>query len=142
LALASTSGAQLDVANLASGLLALVLLTGNELSVQAGNRDTVLCRGYRERLAELAQLGVTVAGLCSRELELLCSFAEREGVSFALLSDPGMMLGRALALPRHDGGYRRMALLIRKGRVERIFGSDQDHGAGAADLLDSVSYGC
>jgi peroxiredoxin len=52
-------------------------------------------------------------------------FAERVGLSYPVLSDPGLTLAAALELPTFEVAgmtlYRRLTLIARQGRIEKVF---------------------
>lgn len=91
------------------------------------------CR-YRDEHAALAARGAVVFGVSSQSPEDQREAATRLGLPYALLSDEAGALRAALDLPAFVAGgatrLRRLTMLIRDGRVERvvypIFPSDAD----------------
>jgi peroxiredoxin len=80
---------------------------------------------FRDHQAELAELGARVHGLSSQPVAEQREFAEREHMPFALLNDSALKLRDALGLPTFEAGgmtlYKRLTLVARQGRIERIF---------------------
>jgi peroxiredoxin len=97
--------------------------------------------GFRDHHADLQAAGAAaVFGLSSQSTEYQAELAERLGLPFAVLSDPGLELAHALDLPTFAAGgprlYKRLTLIVAGGRVEHafypIFPPDQH----AAEVLD------
>ena len=80
---------------------------------------------FRDHAAELAQLGATVAGLSSQSLADQREFAERNHIPYPVVSDPALALRDALGLPTFDVAghtlYKRLAVVARDGRIEKVF---------------------
>jgi peroxiredoxin len=81
---------------------------------------------FRDHHVELAGLGATVWGVSAQPLEEQRDFSERMHIPFPLLNDSGLLLaGAPLRLPTFEGGgltlYRRVTLLARDGRIEKVF---------------------
>ena len=89
---------------------------------------------YRDRYAELTELGGRVFGLSTQDPGYQLEAATRLELPYPLLSDERLEFADALRLPRfeHEGMtlLKRHALLIRRGRIERVlypvFPSDSD----------------
>ena len=87
--------------------------------------------GFRDHYAELRNLGVSaIFGLSTQSTEYQQEAAERLHLPFPLVSDRKLTLTKALGLPTFDfAPYRsesstllkRMALVIRDGRIEKVF---------------------
>jgi peroxiredoxin len=100
--------------------------------------------GFRDHAAELAALGAAVAGLSTQGTAYQQEAATRLRLPFPLLSDAGLELTRALALPtfdidlppaydavgrlsgrESDSGPRtllkRITLVVRDGSIEKVF---------------------
>lgn len=98
--------------------------------------------GFRD--ARLGLGGITVVGVSVQSLERLSEVATRLGLGFPLVSDQGGRLSAALGLPMFTAGgrtlLRRLTLLARDGRVERVwypvFPPDR-HAAQVAEELRS-----
>ena len=80
---------------------------------------------FRDHAAELRQLGARVHGLSSQPIEEQREFAEREHMPFPLLNDNDLELAERLGLPTFEAGgatlYKRLTLIARDGRIERVF---------------------
>jgi peroxiredoxin len=90
--------------------------------------------GFRDHAAELGALGATVAGLSTQGTAYQQEVADRLHLRFPLLSDGELTLTGALGLPTFDivlgpsyegGGPRtllkRLTLVVRDGRIEKVF---------------------
>lgn len=90
--------------------------------------------GFRDHAAELAAVGAGVAGLSTQSTAYQREAAERLRLPFPLLSDVGLALTKALTLPTfgidlapeyEGGGHRtllkRLTLVVRDGRIEKVF---------------------
>ena len=90
--------------------------------------------GFRDHAAELAALGAAVAGLSTQSTAYQREVVSRLGLPFPLLSDVALELTTALRLPTfpietgplHDGAgpktlLRRLTLVVRDGRIEKVF---------------------
>ena len=80
---------------------------------------------FRDHAVELAELGATVHGLSAQDLGEQREFAERERMPYPLLNDTELVLSRELGLPTFavEGRalYKRLTLIARDGRIERVF---------------------
>jgi peroxiredoxin len=80
---------------------------------------------FRDRFHELRSLGADVLGLSAQPLPDQLEFAERVRLPYPVLSDPQLRLAAALGLPTFDAAemrlYRRLTLIARNGRVEKVF---------------------
>jgi peroxiredoxin len=90
--------------------------------------------GFRDHAAELAALGAAVAGVSTQSTDYQREVVSRLGLPFPLLSDSSLELTAALRLPTftvetreaHDGAgvktlLRRLTLVVRDGRIEKVF---------------------
>ena len=95
--------------------------------------------GFRDAHGELRALGLRVAGLSAQPLEDQVEFAERNGMPFPVISDPGLELGSALRLPTFEIAghvlYKRLALVAAGGRIVKVFYPVFPPDANAADVL-------
>jgi peroxiredoxin len=133
--LPATDGGEVDLAVAASGTLVLYVyprtgVPGQPLpagwdAIPGARGCTPQSCAFRDAAAELAALGASVLGVSSQPLADQREFAAREHIPYPLLSDPGFELTRAVGLPTFDadGGryYRRIALVARGGRIEKVF---------------------
>jgi peroxiredoxin len=97
--------------------------------------------GFRDRAAELAELGATrVAGVSAQSLDAQVEFAERNHMRFPVLADPELQLRDALGLPTFDIAghtlYKRLALVARDGRIAKVFYPVFPPDRNAQDVLD------
>jgi len=135
IALEATSGDPVDLRAAAAGTLVVYVYprTGTPGQESPAGWDAIPgARGctpencsFRDHQAELADLGARVHGLSSQPIAEQREFAEREHMPFALLNDSGLALARELGLPTFEAGgmtlYKRLTLIARGGRVERVF---------------------
>jgi len=81
--------------------------------------------GFRNHHAELARAGADVVGLSTQDTDYQHEAVTRLHLPFALVSDAGLRLTRAMDLPTMDVGgqvlLKRFTLVIREGRVEHVF---------------------
>jgi peroxiredoxin len=81
--------------------------------------------GFRDRGAELSELGATVVGLSAQTIEEQRETAERLQLPHAVAADPDLRLAEALRLPTFDFEdrtlYRRLALVAESGRIVKVF---------------------
>ncbi len=135
LALPATSGGEIDLAELAAGLLVAYVYprTGTPGEpLPDGWDDIPGARGctpqscsYRDALAEFEQLGATVVGISAQSGAEQAEFAAREHIPFPLLSDPDLRLAAALRLPTFTVAgmtlYRRLTLVAEAGTIVKAF---------------------
>ncbi|HZT92649.1 MAG TPA: peroxiredoxin [Gaiellaceae bacterium] len=95
--------------------------------------------GFRDRAAELAAFDARVAGVSSQTLAEQVEFAERNRMPFPVLADPQLLLRDALGLPTFETSgmtlYRRLALVVRAGRIEKVFYPVFPPDRNAADVV-------
>ena len=142
LALPATDGAPVRVDGFATVVLYAYPMTGVpgvELppgwdSIPGARGCTPETCGFRDHAAELAALGASVAGVSTQSTAYQREVADRLGLPFPLLSDASLALTSALRLPTftvetgplHDGAgvktlLRRLTLVVRDGRIEKVF---------------------
>ena len=96
--------------------------------------------GFRDAHAELRALGKRVAGLSTQPLEDQLEFAERNGMPFPVIADPGLELGASLGLPTFEIEglvlYKRLALVAEDGRIATVFYPVFPPDENAAGVLD------
>jgi peroxiredoxin len=133
--LASTSGETVDLRAVAGATLVLYVYprTGTPgVPMPAGWDEIPGARGctpencaFRDHAGELAELGATVHGLSAQPLEEQRAFAERESMLYPLLNDAELALARELGLPTFEVEgqrlYKRLTLIARAGRIEKVF---------------------
>jgi peroxiredoxin len=80
---------------------------------------------FRERHFALTGLGATVAGVSAMDPHGQAEFAEREQLPYPLLNDGPLLLRDELGLPTFEVCgmtlYKRLALVARDGRIEKVF---------------------
>jgi peroxiredoxin len=132
---ATTSGGELDLAELASGRLVAYLYPRTGAPGQPlldGWNDIPGARGctpqscsYRDALAEFEQIGATVVGISTQSAAEQAEFASREHIPFPLLSDPQLQLATAIRLPTFEAAgmtlYRRLTLVAESGVIVKAF---------------------
>jgi peroxiredoxin len=81
--------------------------------------------GFRDHHQELVDLGARVFGLSTQTTDFQREAAERLELPYPILSDAGLRLTRALNLPTFEVAgltlIKRLALIIRDGRIEKVF---------------------
>lgn len=101
---------------------------------------------FRDHYAELADAGADVYGLSTQTTEDQAEAAERLHLPFPLLSDEGVELAQPpLRLPTFEAGgrlrYRRLTLVISRGRIEHVFYPVFPPDTHAADVLAWLQFG-
>jgi len=80
---------------------------------------------FRDHAQELGALGALVAGLSAQPLDDQIEFAERNGIPYPVIADPGLTLGAALRLPtfEFDGVtlYKRVTLVVEACAIAKVF---------------------
>ena len=94
---------------------------------------------FRDHAAELEQLGARVAGLSAQSLAEQEEVAQRLHLPYPVLSDPELQLAHELELPTFtfEGVelYKRVTLILAKGRVEHVFYPVFPPDRNAADVV-------
>ncbi|WP_165931331.1 peroxiredoxin [Curtobacterium sp. PhB136] len=76
---------------------------------------------FRDLAAEFSLLGLSIYGLSTQDTSYQREAAERLHLSYPLLSDPGVSLGRSLTLPTFDYEgielYKRSTLVVRDRKI-------------------------
>lgn len=135
LPLPATSGAEIDLADLATGRLVAYVYprTGTPGEPLPDDWDDIPgARGctpqscsYRDAVAEFGRYGATVVGISAQSAAEQAEFAAREHIPFTLLSDPELRLAAALRLPTFAVAgmtlYRRLTLVAEAGRIVKAF---------------------
>jgi peroxiredoxin len=80
---------------------------------------------FRDRHFALTTLGATVVGVSAMDPAEQAAFAEREQLPYPLLNDGPLRLRDELGLPTFEVCgmtlYKRLALVAREGRIEKVF---------------------
>lgn len=149
LALTSTFRREIDLESAARGTLVLYCYprTGRPGEpLPEGWDDIPGARGctpqscaFRGHFAELRALGADVLGLSAQPLAEQVEFAERVRLPYPILSDPGLELAAAMRLPTFEVAgmrlYRRLTLIARDGRIEKVFYPVFPPDRNAADVV-------
>jgi len=147
--LSSTKGAPVGLREAAAGSLVLYVYpaTGRPgIPMPEGWDDIPGARGctpqncaFRDHAAELTRLGARLHGLSAQPLEHQREFAERESMPYPLLNDSELRLARTLGLPTFDVEgrrlYKRLTLVAREGRIEKVFYPVFPPGSDAAEVV-------
>lgn len=79
---------------------------------------------FRDNAVALAELGIEIYGLSVQSTEYQREMVDRLGVPYPVLSDAAGELGTALRLPTMEAAgmtlYKRLTLILRNGRIERV----------------------
>ncbi len=153
LSLPATSGEQVDLASAAAGTLVLYCYprTGTPGEPLPPGWDRIPgARGctpqscaFRDHFAQLELLGARVLGLSAQTLADQAEFADRTGLPYPLLADPGLALAGALRLPTFQVAgmrlYRRLTLIARDAEIIRVFYPVFPPDRNAADVVAWLS---
>jgi peroxiredoxin len=151
LALPSTAGGQLDLRDLRSAVVYVYPWTGRPGvadppgwdDIAGAHGSTPETAGFRDHYPRFRALGVEVFGVSAQDTEHQRELSARLGVPFALLSDEGLRLQRALRLPTFLAGGRpylaRLTLYVRDGRVARVFYPVHPPETHAAEVLGCLT---
>jgi peroxiredoxin len=134
IALAATSGEEIDLAAAAGELLVLYVYPRTGVPGKAmpqGWDEIPGARGctpqncaFRDLAAELRHRGARLHGLSSQSLEEQREFAERERISYPLLNDSDLRLAGDPGLPTFEVEgrrlYKRITLIARGGEISDV----------------------
>jgi peroxiredoxin len=132
LALPSTKGGELEISRL-PGLAILFIYPWTGApgrpnppgwdAIPGAHGSTPEAEGFRDFHSAFIKLGITVVGVSSQSCIEQKEFSDRIGLPFPLLSDEGLLLRQALALPAFVTGgktyLKRLTLVLRDGAIER-----------------------
>ena len=94
---------------------------------------------FRDHAGELAALGARLAGLSAQTLDDQVEFAERNGIAYPVIADPGRRLGSALGLPTFDVDgltlYKRITLVVEACAIAKVFYPVFPPDANAAEVV-------
>ena len=94
---------------------------------------------FRDHLADLAAAGAHVVGISAQPPEEQAEFAAREHIPYPLLADPALRLAEAMGLPTFETSgmtlYKRITLVARRGRIEKVLYPVFPPDRNAADVL-------
>ncbi len=98
---------------------------------------------FRDHHAELQTLGVRVFGLSTQDTGYQREAVERLHLPFELLSDEGFAFAKALDLPIFEVEgmplIKRLTLVIRDGRIEKVFYPVFPPGENAGEVIEWLS---
>ena len=98
---------------------------------------------FRDLHHDLRELGAKVHGLSAQKLGQQREFAEREQIPYALLNDSDLLLADRPGLPTFEAAgerlYRRLTLIAREGRIEKVLYPIFPPGSDAAEALRWLS---
>jgi peroxiredoxin len=149
LSLPSTAGEEINLGSAAARTLVLYLYprTGRPGEpLPAGWDEIPGARGctpqscaFRDHFAELGSLGADVLGLSAQTLADQKEFAGRVRLPYPILSDSELELAAALRLPTFEVAgmrlYRRLTMIARDGRIEKVFYPVFPPDRNAADVV-------
>jgi peroxiredoxin len=94
-------------------------------TIPGAHGSTPEAEGFRDLYSEFRAEGAEIFGLSCQDQSHQREFAARLGLPYALLSDRGQLVRRALALPAFETGgtayLKRLTLVVRDGRLVRAF---------------------
>lgn len=142
-------GEWLDVRALGAKPLVLYCHPGTEpgaLELEDGEdeqmpgADAAECRSFAERELELASMNHRVVGVSSQSAAAQLDLATQEALPHVMLSDDRLELAEEMGLPTFevDGVrlYERVTLIVRDGRVQKVFYPILDPTAHAAEVAE------
>lgn len=98
---------------------------------------------FRDHHAELQTLGVRVFGLSTQDTGYQREAVERLFLPFEILSDEGLGFAKVLDLPTFEVEglplIKRLTLVIRDGRIERVFYPVFPPGENAGEVIEWLS---
>jgi peroxiredoxin len=153
--LRSTEGKELDLRDLAAGLLVAYVypktgVPGEPLPV--GWDDIPGARGctpqscaFRDRMSAFTDQGATVVGISGQALEEQHEFAAREHIPYSLLNDSAFLLAETLGLPTFETEgarfYKRLTFLAEDSQIVKVFYPVFPPDRNAADVLGWLGGG-
>lgn len=139
ISLPATSGGEVDLAELAAGLLVAYVyprtgVPGEPLpdgwdDIPGARGCTPQSCSFRDSLAAFERHGARLVGISAQSEAEQAEFAAREHIPYPLLADPGLRLAEALGLPTFEveiaGAdvtlYRRLTLVAEAGVIVKAF---------------------
>ena len=149
LMLPTSSGEPVDLAALAAASIVLYIyprtgVPGQPLpsgwdQIPGARGCTPQSCAFRDSAAELADLGASVFGLSSQDLEEQKQFARREHIPYPLINDAKFALASELGLPTFEAEgerhYRRLTLIAQESRIVKVFYPVFPPQQNAADVI-------
>lgn len=106
---------------------------------EAPAADVAECRSFAERCLEFDSMRHRVVGVSSQSVRSMLSLASQEALPHVLLSDDRLELADEMGLPTFEVGgvchYERLTMIVRDGRVEKVFYPVPDPATHAADVV-------
>ena len=147
--LPSTLGGELSLADVAGEFVVVYIYprTGKPGEASPEGWDAIPgARGctpqscaFRDHVRDLAAHRASVVGVSAQSPEDQAEFAAREHIPYPLLSDGALELAARLRLPTFTAGgmrlYRRLTLIARGGRIEKVFYPVFPPDRNASDVL-------
>lgn len=147
-------GEWLDLRTLAAKPLVLYLQPGgatgarvveDEEDEASLGADAAQSRGFAERALEFAAMNHRVVGVSSQSAPRHLSLATREALPHVVLSDSRLELAEEMGLPTFESDgvcfYERITLIVRQGRVEKVFYPILNPAAHAAEVAQWLHDG-
>lgn len=107
--------------------------------IPGAHGSTPEAEGFRDHHADFGALDASIAGLSGQDTAHQSELAARLRLPFPVLSDAGFRFADALDLPRFRAGaetyLERLSLIVRDGRLVRLFYPVQRPPAHAAEVL-------
>ena len=111
--------------------------------IPGAHGSTPEAEGFRDTYAAFQVKGYEVFGVSGQTTEAQQAFAERNGISFQLLSDAKFTFADALKLPRFTAGrhtyLHRLTLIVRDGVIYRCIYPVHPPHTHARDLLAELA---
>ena len=111
--------------------------------IPGAHGSTPEAEGFRDTYAAFQVKGYEVFGVSGQTTEAQQAFAERNGISFQLLSDAKFTFADALKLPRFTAGrhtyLHRLTLIVRDGVISRCIYPVHPPHTHARDLLAELA---
>jgi len=103
---------------------------------QVSDEDAAQAADFCAYSAEFAELGFRIVGISTQSIGELAKWVKRETIGYLLASDDKLRLADALALPtarpEQVRVYQRLMLIVRDGRIRKVFYpvKEPNHAAG------------
>jgi peroxiredoxin len=101
--------------------------------------DAAQHRAYGAHEPDMSALRLSVVGVSSLFSDAQRESAEASRVTHKLLSDPHLLLARELGLPTFSHGgatwYRRLTMVVRHGRIDKVFYPVRSPARNAAQVV-------
>jgi peroxiredoxin len=102
--------------------------------------DAAQCRDFGEHSLQFASMNHRVIGVSSQGARAQLALATQEALPHVVLSDDRLELAQEMGLPTYDADgaclYERLTLVVRNGRVEKVFYPVPDPATHAAEVAE------